>query len=327
MSSILQHAPTLLSIFGDFIMLQKDLKLDVSKIAATVGAGRQLRHVVMNLNYGGCENLGKVLTHPTLAAGVESLTILESLIEIHSFTVCALDLALKHLHTSLHSLSIKDRPPSDESLKLIACFPNLTELNMEDMWSELGGKSRGESSVIMRLSLAGMTRPLARLHLLNPNLDGANFRANLLLPLCVALTCLHLEYWTATYTSSSDFEATFRALHSLHKLVLTQVKGVNMLLAHVHHASKLRTINIFSRRAPKLRALHIFTQDEFDHDPSMSTLAQPVPLSRALQANKLLHITMTSPQVHGLSSSDMRIYGKKMIHLTNLGPRLSLITN
>jgi hypothetical protein len=224
------------------------------------------------------------------------------------YTLYMMIMSCPSLSSGIERLTLNSYTPSSESVSLMAHFSSLTALSLFDEYSSVTKKP----SVLTQLHLAGFTRPLTRLSLVSPGWNGVNgFYANLGLPAFVSVEYLELVDWTsAAATSEADFQATFQAMHMLRKLVLTRVYGVNLLLPHVHHAINLRLLDIHGRFG-------------FDVDPIRSMLAYPEHLCQALQANRLLYVTMDSP-LSSLHSDKVKIYGDGMQNLHALGPRLSL---
>jgi hypothetical protein len=284
--------------------------LDATKLAATVGAGRQLREVVSSATSHAI--FAKIVTHSTLATGIERLTIINEIYGGMAFWA-KLDLAVNHLKELrvLH-LGLGDAL-CNASVSLVCRLPKLTDLALSDGRSSRMNEDEMPSvSVLTRLHDAGLTIPLKRLQLDSANLYGPAFRANLLLPAFVALEDLVLKNWNASTTTAADLEATFGTMRSLRKLALFHVFGVNLVLPHLRHAVALSSLETGSAYG-------------FASDPRESMLAHPGPLGQALQGNKLLLITIESPQSNGPSFDKIRVYGYGMMRLENLGPRLAIV--
>jgi hypothetical protein len=300
MSAILQHAPTRIDLGNS-----TSVTVYTAKLTETVGAGRQLRELTSCNGAVARGSYRELVSHPTLVSGLERLILMDH----HEFQTASLGLAALHLQ---HLRSIQLVGWTEVSaLSFLNRFPSLTDLELED---RLSGMSDHNISVLTQVHLAGVTIPLTRLCLDSPNRNGTLLLQGLVLPAFITVKCLEFRFLDAmtvtTSLSTTELEATFRAMHSLHKLVLHYVNGASIILPHVHHAVNLRLVEIRAYAG-------------FDQDFTRSRLAHPAHLAQALQANKLLHITMTSPQADGPSFDKARIYGQGMMRLTNLGPRFS----
>jgi len=182
---------------------------------------------------------------------------------------------------------------------------------------EVAGSSNGDK-LLQILQQAGF-QPLKRLRVSRPTLHGTLFRSVLSASTFVGLEDLTLASWNANTAVVHDpkFGETFAAMDKLRSLQLINVKAVNLVIPHVHHAISLRQLTIGYSHG-------------FSAAVNSSTLAFPDVLRQLLQStpNRLLHITMDSPHSDGyMSSEKTRVYGQGFIHLTNLGPRLRIINS
>lgn len=167
----------------------------------------------------------------------------------------------------LHSLSVHAADPATPIWSPLPSFPALTSLDVRDA-------GHGQDGTV--LPFVAQCPRLVQLRIFEPALSGLRWHSFFSAPRIRQLQRLSLcrfrcSGWFADGPPTAHIAAAFRALHSLRTLELSEIHGVETMMAELHHAPALRLLLIEPlsvtawwmprRSCPSLRALALLLRD------------------------------------------------------------------
>jgi len=286
-SALLHHAPTKIS--------QHRYPRHLFTVEALAAGGGKLREVSF-INQP-CTEFETLIRHTPLSQWIEKLHVGNRFGP--KMPAREIEFILQYIPNtravSIHSYL------SPEILDLFSHLPHLTELALQDDFFD----------TVSALEFLHTTsvKPLKRICVDFPKLHGPRFRRVLMLSTFITLENLSIRDWDAS--PDVEFAATFSAMRALRILTLRNVKGVNLAVQHLHHATALQLLKIG------------FLVDRKETCPQPETLSQLLHDTSIRQLHIVLGLTQGHPA--WLKNKKSQVYGGNYIYLCGLAPRLRLV--